>query len=346
MTSRNSKSTLVDVAREVGVAPMTVSRALHKPEKVAPDTRNKILEACKRLNYRPNASARSLRTKTSHQVGVIIPDWQNPFWIDVVGGIEAILTRAGFQLLIANSNEEGERQALEIDAILSRSVDGLLIAPTVDSAQIIHELVEAGSKIVVIDRLPPGLDGVHYVTVDNEAGAYKATKHLLDEGHRQIGLLAGNINLDTGQQRLDGYLRALQEQGLRVNDQWIRTAETNAALVGKQIGYKGTLEFLDMANRPTALLCTSNTIVIGALLALQERYIRIPQEMAIVSFGNLEWTSLLTPPLTVVTQPTFAMGSQAAQMLIDYLGSESENESVRLKTLLQPELIIRGSSTQ
>ena len=346
MTARNAKPTLVDVAREVGVAPMTVSRALHKPEKVAPDTRNRILEACKRLNYRPNASARSLRTRTSHQVGVIIPDWQNPFWIDVVSGIEAILTQAGFQLLIANSNEEGERQALEIDALLSRSVDGLLIAPAVNSAKIIYELLSTDSKIVVIDRLPPGLDGVNCVTIDNEAGAYKATKHLINEGHRRIGLLAGNINLDTGQQRLDGYRQALQEQGLIVNDQWIRTAETNAALVGKQIGYQGTLEFLDMADSPTALLCTSNTIVIGALLALQERQIHIPQEMAVVSFGNMDWTPLLTPPLTVVTQPTFAMGCRAAQMLLDYLTSEPTNESIRSKILLQPELIIRGSSVQ
>jgi DNA-binding LacI/PurR family transcriptional regulator len=323
---------------------MTVSRALHKPEKVAPDTRTRILEACKRLNYRPNASARSLRTRISHQVGVIIPDWQNPFWIDVVSGIEAVLTQAGFQLLIANSNEEGERQALEIDAILSRSVDGLLIAPTVNNAKIIYELLAAGSKIVVIDRLPPGLDGVNCVTIDNEVGAYKATKHLIDEGHRRIGLLAGNINLDTGQQRLDGYRQALQEQGLTLNDQWIRTAETNAALVGKQIGYHGTLEFLDMAETPTALLCTSNTIVIGALLALQERQIHIPREMAVVSFGNMEWTPLLTPPLTVVTQPTFAMGCRAAQMLLDHLLSEPTNEPVRSKILLQPELIIRGSS--
>ena len=344
MITRNSKATIVDVAREVGVAPMTVSRALHKPDKVAPETRNNILEACKRLNYRPNASARSLRTNTSHQVGVVIPDWQNPFWIDVVSGIESVLNDAGFQLLIANSNEEGERQAFEIDALLSRSIDGLLIAPTVNSAGIVQGLLEAGGKIVVIDRLPPGLDGVNCVTIDNEAGAYKATKHLIDEGHQRIGLLAGNINLDTGQQRLDGYLRALQEQGLPVNEQWIRTAETNAALVGKQVGHQGTLEFLEMANRPTAMLCTSNTIAIGALVALQERHIRIPEEVALVSFGNMEWTTLLSPPLTVVTQPTFAMGCQAAQMLIDYLESEPTTESVHLKTLLQPKLIIRGSS--
>jgi DNA-binding LacI/PurR family transcriptional regulator len=325
---------------------MTVSRALHKPDKVAPDTRNRILEACKRLNYRPNASARSLRTRISHQVGVIIPDWQNPFWIDVVSGIEAILTQAGFQLLIANSNEEAGRQALEIDALLSRSVDGLLIAPAVNSAPTIHELLDAGSKVVVIDRLPPSLNGLNCVTIDNAVGAYKATRHLIDQGHRRIGLLAGNINLDTGQQRLDGYRQALQEQGLTVKDQWIRTAETNAALVGKQIGYQGTLEFLDMADSPTALLCTSNTIVIGALLALQERQIQIPQEMAIVSFGNMEWTPLLTPPLTVVTQPTFAMGCRAAQMLLDNLLPEPTAEPVRSKILLQPELIIRGSSIQ
>lgn len=343
MKPRVTKATVVDVAREAGVSPMTVSRALHRPEKVAPKTRMKVLDACERLNYRPNASARSLRTKISHQVGVVIPDWRNAFWLDVVSGIEEILTIAGFQLLIANSNEERERQRLELDAMLSRSVDGLLIAPADGSTAMIQDLQYMGHSVVVIDRLPAGLSGVSCVTIDNEAGAYKATMHLVQENHQRIGLLAGNVNLDTGRQRLDGYRAALREGGLVEDRRLVRTAETNAALVGKQVGYKGALEFLDMEAGPTALLCTSNTIAIGALMALQERAVSVPKEMAFVSFGNMEWTSLLSPPLTVVTQPTLEMGRQAAHKLLAHLKSDGLTFDTS-HTVLDPRLIVRGSS--
>lgn len=334
---------------------MTVSRALNRPEIVADDTRHKILEVCERLNYRPNANARSLRTNTSHQVGVIIPDWRNAFWIDVVSGIEAVLTGAGFQLLIANSNEQGRREELQIEAMLSQSVDGLLIAPSDgapsgDSLSRIDELLAAGMPLVIIDRLPAGIANVSCVTIDNESGAYKATRHLLSAGHRRIGLLAGNINLDTGQQRVDGYLRGLKEPGLAVDEQLIRTAETNAALVGREVGFSSTLEFLDMDNAPTALLCTSNTIAIGAIAALQERRVQIPEEMAIVSFGDMEWTTLLSPPLTVITQPTIEMGRQAGLMLLEYLEDVPEDGHKRhrkqRRIVLEPQLIVRASSVR
>jgi len=346
MKSQMSKPTVIDVAREAGVSPMTVSRALHRPEKVAPSTRIKVLEVCERLNYRPNASARSLRTKTSHQVGVIIPDWRNPFWIDVVSGIEEVLTQAGFQPLIANSNEEPEQELLQVEAMLSRSVDGLLIAPTDGNADTIQELQKAGHRLVVIDRLPEGLEDIDCVTIDNEAGAYKATRHLLEQGHRRIGLLVGNVNLDTGQQRLDGYCRALREWDVVPNEQLLRTAETNAALVGKKVGYEGTLHFLGMDNHPTALLCTSSTIAIGALMALQEQQVAVPAEMAFVTFGNMDWTSLVTPSLSVITQPTVEMGLQAAQMVLDHLHARLRGPYARKQIILEPKLIIRGSSAR
>jgi LacI family transcriptional regulator len=346
MTTTFSQTTILDVAREAGVSPMTVSRALNRPEKVASETRNKVLAVCKRLNYRPNASARSLRTKTAYQVGVMIPDWRNAFWIDVVSGIEEVLTGAGFQLLIANSNEEWPRQQLQLDAMLSRYIDGLLIAPAEGSAPFIHDLQRAGYGVVVIDRLPIGLADVSSVVIDNEAGAYKATTHLIAEGHQRIGLLAGNVNLDTGRQRLEGYRRALQERGLPENDRWIRTAETNSALVGKQVGYEGTLEFLEMDDSPTALLCTSNTIAIGALTALHEREIAIPDDLAVVTFGNMEWTTLCAPSLTVITQPTFEMGRQAAKLLLELLESDDQVDLVTRQTILEPQLIVRASSVQ
>lgn len=343
MSLATAKLTIKDVAREAGVSPMTVSRTLHQPEQVAPTTRAKVLEVCERLNYRPNASARSLRTKISHQVGVIIPDLRNAFWIDVVSGIEEVITQAGFDLLIGNSNEQLDRLRSQSNTMLSRLVDGMLIAPTAGSARLIQDLQREGINLVLIDRLPSGLNGMNYVGIDNEAGAYKATMHLIDAGHERIGLLAGNVNMDTGNQRLEGYRRALRERGLPEKPQWIRTAETDVALVGKQVGYQGALKFIEMVDRPTALLCTSNTITIGTLMALQERKVQIPTDMALASFGNKEWSALLTPPLTVVTQSTYEVGRQAALILMDHIKG-NQIELAPRHIVLDPQLIIRGSS--
>lgn len=340
-----TKATIVDVAREADVSPMTVSRALRRPEKVAPATRRKVLAACDKLNYRPNASARSLRTRRSNQVGVIIPDWRNAFWIDVVSGIEEVINGTGLQLLIANSNEESDQQELQLEAMLSRPVDGLLIAPSDNSTPALRELQRTGKPFVVIDRFPEGLSQVSCVTIDNEAGAHAATRHLLEQGHRRIGLLGGNVNLDTGRQRVDGYQRALREQGIESDGCLIRTAETNAALVGKRVGYEGTREFLAMSKRPTAILCTSNTIAIGALAALQEEKVSLPREIALVSFGDLEWTTLVSPPLTVITQPTLEMGRRAAMLLLDQLEARRPGAAVAKRLVLAPQLIVRGSST-
>jgi LacI family transcriptional regulator len=322
---------------------MTVSRTLRSPDQVAPATRARVLSVCKRLNYRPNASARSLRTRTSHQIGVIIPDLRNAFWIDVVSGVEQVITRARFDLLIGDSHGELVRLQSQVNAMIGRLVDGLLIAPTVGSVRLVQGLQQEGRNIVLIDRLPSGLDDISSVAIDNEAGAYQASIHLIEAGHERIGLLAGNVKLDTGRQRLKGYRRALRERGAPEQDNWIRTTDTNAAEIGKQVGYRGANEFLAMPDGPTAILCTSNTIAMGALMALQECRVRIPGDMALVSFGNMEWSTLVTPPLTVVRQPTVEMGHQAARILLDRIGGKRQDTAPR-HVVLEPQLIIRGSS--
>lgn len=254
-----------------------------------------------------------------------------------------MIAGADFDLLIGNSNEELGRLTSGAQAMASRLVDGLLVAPTVGSSALIQALQHEGHTLVLLDRRPPGLTGYHSVVIDNEAGAFAATRHLIAAGHTRIGLLAGNINLDTGRQRLNGYRRALRAGGLPVRPEYIRTAETNAALVGRQVGYAGSLELLDMPAGPTAMLCTSGTIAVGAFSALQERRVRIPDEVALVTFGDPEWAVLVQPPLTVVTQPTFELGQQAARILLDQL-SGKVSEAVPMQIILEPQLRVRGSS--
>jgi LacI family transcriptional regulator len=343
VSSSTANVTIKDVARAAGVSPMTASRALHRPEQVAPATRARVLKVCQRLNYRPNASARTLRTRVSKHIGVIVPDLRNAFWIEVLSGIEPVLAEAGLDLLIANSNEELGRLTSSVYAMASRLVDGLLVAPTVGSAGLIQSLRREALPLVLLDRRPAGLRGAPSVVIDNEAGAFAATHHLIEAGHEHIGLLAGNVNLDTGRQRLNGYRRALRAAGLPARPEYIRTAETNAALVGRLIGYAGSLELLDMLGGPTAILCTSGTIGVGAVSALQERRVRIPEEVALVTFGDPEWAVLVDPPLTVVTQPTFELGQQAARLLLDQLSGQRP-AAAPTQIRLEPQLRVRGSS--
>ena len=347
---RATQATLKQVARAAGVSPMTVSRALHNPDQVAAATCARVLKACRRLNYRPNVSARTLRTRISHHVGVLVPDLKNTFWIDVLSGVEQVITEAGFDLLIGNSNEDPARMVTSVDTMVSRAVDGLLLAPTVGSAALIQGLHQEGQPLVLLDRRLAGLESLSCVVIDNEAGAYAATRHLMEVGHTRIGLLAGNINLDTGRQRLNGFRRALRKARRPISANDIRSAKTNAALVGRQVGYQGTLEFINRRDRPTAILCTSSTIAVGALSALQEQHVQIPGQMALVTFGNPDWTLLVDPPLTVVTQPTVEMGRQAARILIEALRGGRENGTAEAEAhaaahiILQPELLIRASS--
>jgi LacI family transcriptional regulator len=196
---------------------------------------------------------------------------------------------------------------------------------------------------VLLDRRPAGLRAAHSVVIDNEAGAFAATRHLIEAGHERIGLLAGNINLDTGRQRLNGYRRALRAAGLPARPEYIRTAQTNAALVGRLVGYAGGLELLDMPGGPTAILCTSGTIGVGAVSALQERRVRVPNDVALVTFGDPEWAVLVNPPLTVVTQPTFELGQQAARLLMDQLNG-ARPAAAPARIVLEPQLRVRASS--
>jgi LacI family transcriptional regulator len=213
----------------------------------------------------------------------------------------------------------------------------------VGSTGLIQSLQRDALPLVLLDRRPAGLRGAHSVVIDNEAGAYAATRHLIEAGHERIGLLAGNINLDTGRQRLNGYRRALRAAGLPARPEYTRTAETNAALVGRLVGYAGSLELLEMRGGPTALLCTSATIGIGAVTALQERGARIPDDVALVTFGDPEWAVLVNPPLTVVTQPTLELGQQAARILLDQLGGKLPGAAPR-QVILAPQLRVRASS--
>jgi DNA-binding LacI/PurR family transcriptional regulator len=261
----------------------------------------------------------------------------------VVCGIEQVTTEAGFDLLVGNSNEELDRLTSSAHTMASRLADGLLIAPTVGSTNLIRSLQQEGHTLVLLDRRPAGLSASHSVVIDNEAGAFAATRHLIDAGHKRIGLLAGNTNLDTGRQRLNGYRRALRSAGLPLRPEYVRTAETNAALVGRQVGYAGGLELLAMPRGPTAMLCTSSTIAVGALSALHERRVQIPDEVALVTFGDPEWAVLVNPPLTVVTQPSFELGRQAALILLDQL-SGKRSRAVPTHVVLEPQLLVRASS--
>jgi len=322
--------TLKDVARQAGVSVATASRALGGYGYVSPETRSKVLRAARLLDYHPNALARSMVKKRTHTLGVVVSDNANPFFAAVVRGIEDVVHRHGYAVILCNADEDPEKEEMYLRILREKRVDGLLLAPSGEAGRFLRAWAREGLPLVLIDRKIEGI-AADAVIVDNRSGAKEAVAHLIGLGHRRIGTICGPQQVYTGFERLQGYLEALREARIPVEKDLIREGNFK-----QDSGYRLAREFLEMDDPPTALFVANNLMTIGALLALREAGVRIPQDMAVVGFDDMEWASILTPPLTAVAQPAYALGANAAQLLIQRLlrGPSPQPQEIVLKTRL------------
>ena len=315
-----------------GVSTATVSRVLAGSDSVSEGLRNRVLESVDALGYIPNQIGRSLRRQTTNIIGLIVTDIQNPFFTSIVRGVQDVFQEHKLVVLTANSDEDPKQELLHLQILHSQGVRGLIFAPSrLDYHG--HEYIFNGMAAVAIDRIPMNLS-VDSVIVDNVAGAKAATKHLIDLEHRRIGFIAGISQVTTGQDRLRGYLEALQEAGLPRNDDLIQDG-----FFLQSGGFNAMDNLLDLPIPPTAVVSSNNLMTLGALQAIHERCIKIPDEVAIVGFDDMTWAPSLQPPLTVVSQPTYEIGRRAAFLLLERF----ENPEIPCRNLIL-ELIIRAST--
>lgn len=322
-----------DVAEAAGVSTATVSRVFSDASHVRPEARERVLVAASRLGYRPNLVARSLRAQRSKTLGLIVSDIRNPFFTAVSRAVEDTAYEQGYSVILCNTDEDPLREAKYLNLMRDASVAGVICSPTRQTMARFTALL-AERPVVVVDRSMPDIE-VDAVLLDNVDAAYRLASHLIQNGYRRIGALFGDVGT-TGQERRRGY-----EQALR--DHHIAPAPELAVSVSPRMesGHDATQELLALTSPPDALFAGNSLLAAGALLAVRERGLRIPEDIALASFDETAWETLVEPAITVIAQPTYEIGKAAAELLIQRI-ADPQRPSRRI--LLNGQLLIRGSS--
>ena len=310
------RSTINDVARKAGVSKATVSHVLNNTRFVEESTKNRVLLAIQETGYRPSNVARSLTTNQTCTIGVVISDASNYFFGEILRGLEDILRPSGYGLVVCNTDETLQREAEYLDYLLRQRVDGIVAAATSQRWDVLLRMDMQHTPVVFMDRTFEGQEGP-FIGVNNGAAARGAVQHLIDVGHRDIGILAGLQHISTMRERLSGYRQALQEASIPEVDAWVveSALDINAAR-------DAALSLLSATPRPTALFISNNLLVLGTLLAMRELGLRCPQDISLVGFDDHPWAQVSDPPLSVVRQPLRELGHTAAQVLLAQIKGE------------------------
>ena len=328
------KATVKDVSLKAGVSTATVSRVLAGFEEVSEESRQRVLEAAKALNYQPNRNARNLRMNTTSKIGVIISDIQNPFFGSVVRGIEKITIKDDYTLILGNSDEDPEREKKLITMLLEEGVAGIILVPTNADTENYRPLLNSNTQFVVIDRRLP-FSNLDMVLVNGAAGGELAMDYLVKLGHRRIGYVGGLKHLSVMHEREQGYLAALHKHKLSFREEYLRKGNNR-----QNGGHEAVCELLSLMEAPTAILIANNLMTLGGLQAIHESGLAIPEQVSLVGFDDMDWAASLRPPLTCVAQPAYEMGETAARILLErILQPERPYQTVVLDT----NLIVRDS---
>jgi DNA-binding LacI/PurR family transcriptional regulator len=322
-------TTIKDVALRAGVSSATVSRVLTGKTHVREAVRQRVLTAVQELGYKPSRVARSLRVRRSQIIGLIISDIQSQFFTALVRAVEDTAQQAGYAVILCNSDENITKEALYIDLMLEEQVSGVLITPTREYDNPSRRLVEAGIPVVAVDRYMLDID-VDTVVVDNIGSAFNLVNHMILAGHHRIGAILAESSITTGRERLAGYRKALEAHHLPSDPALIKTGVPR-----RELGYLGALQLLGLDDPPTALFCGNNLLTIGAFEAINERHMKIPDDIAIASFDGLICNPLSEPALTIIEQPVYELGKVAAELLMQRIqGSKRPHQKIELKTRL------------
>ncbi|MCL7453942.1 MAG: substrate-binding domain-containing protein [Anaerolineae bacterium] len=308
--------TISDVAERAGVSPATVSRVIHGSRNVRRSTRERVERAIQELGYVPSAVAQSLRSKRTRSLALLVPDITNTFWTTVVRGVQDVAQRHGYSVLLCNTDEDLAKQLDYLDFVVRQQVDGAIIAPYDSDAGHLDKLRQRDIPTVIIDRRIEGWE-VDSVAGDSVSGSRALVQHLISLGHRRIAMISGPAITSTAEDRVAGYRLALKDAGILFDPRLIHRGEYKSSSGKALLG-----QVLDEDPPPTAIFAANNALAVGAIDALEERGLRVPQDIALVCFDDLPNTSLIFPFLTVVAQPAYDMGVNAAQLLLSRIHSE------------------------
>ena len=322
-------TTLRDVAERAEVSAITVSRVINEAGYVKAETRERVLHAIRELNYVPNLQARSLRSRRTHSLALLITDVTNPFWTTVARGVEDTAVENGFSVILCNTDEDPEKERSYIDVLIQKRVDGAIVAPASRDGTNLGRLLHQQIPFVIVDRRVDQIEA-DVVLSDSFEAARKLTRYLVERGHRRIAVITGPAGISTADERLAGYRNGLEEAEIGEDQALVYRGRFE-----QKTGHTATLELLALPDRPTAIFACNNFIAFGALIALRERGIAAPAELELASFDEIPLLSVIGPSLPMAVQPAYEMGAVATELLLERLaGTRQERREVHLETRL------------
>ncbi len=328
-----------DIARDLGVSVITISKVLRNHPDVGDETRERVLARVKELDYRPNLAARSLVTGRTYLVGLVVPDLLHPFFAEIAKSLSETLRGSGYYLIVSSSEEDPEIEEQEINQLLARRLDTLIIASCRSTVDLFFRVEKHKTPYILIDRILPGLTA-NFIGVDDEAVGRLATNHLIDIGCKKIAHIRGP-ETSTGIRRLEGYKRALAQAGLPLNDSYI-IAERKGDVETKQRGADAMRQLLSLKPAPDAVFCFNDPLAMGVLNYALDHAVRIPDDLAVIGCGNLHYDDSLRVPLSSIDQHSRRIGEEAARIALAILNSKIPPKPQTI--ILQPELIVRRST--
>jgi LacI family transcriptional regulator len=333
----NKPATIKDIARQLNISISTVSRAMRNAPDVNVDTRKAVMALSEELSYQPNKLALSLKQKQTHTIGVLVPNLDYVL-ATMVRGIDEVALEAGYTVMVCQSNESFGREIVNTRRLLESLVDGFIISVSSETKVFDHfrKIQEKQMPMVVFDRVTPHLIAPS-VRIDNMDGGFQATEHLIEQGYKRIAILAGPKNLGISNTRLDGYINALKKYKIKPDHDLMIHCDFN-----QDYAYVATKELLSMKKRPDAIFTISDRMAIGAMLAIKEKGLTMPQDIGLVGFNNEPVTNLVTPSISSVDQPAFELGKIAAKLFIERVHNNEDMNQV--EEVLKPKLCIRESS--
>lgn len=339
MKSKNEvvSATMKDVAQKANVSTATVSRALMNPDKVSQTTRNKVEKAALEVGYFPQAMGRNTKRNESRTILVIVPDICDPFFSEIIRGIEVTAASQGYLVLIGDCAHQNQQEKTFIDLIITKQIDGMLLLGSRLPFDASIEEQRNLPPMVMANEFAPELE-LPTVHIDNLTAAFNAVNFLHELGHQRIGCIAGPEEMPLCHYRLQGYVQALRRSGITVDPHYI--ARGNFTY---EAGANALEQLLALPQPPTAVFCHSDIMALGALSLAKRRGLKVPDDLSIIGFDNISLSEFCDPPLTTVSQPRFDIGREAMLLLLDQLSGQNVSSGSRL---LDCELVVRGSTTK
>ncbi|HHY1698798.1 TPA: DNA-binding transcriptional regulator CytR [Escherichia coli] len=332
---QETAATMKDVALKAKVSTATVSRALMNPDKVSQATRNRVEKAAREVGYLPQPMGRNVKRNESRTILVIVPDICDPFFSEIIRGIEVTAANHGYLVLIGDCAHQNQQEKTFIDLIITKQIDGMLLLGSRLPFDASIEEQRNLPPMVMANEFAPELE-LPTVHIDNLTAAFDTVNYLYEQGHNRIGCIAGPEEMPLCHYRLQGYVQALRRCGIMVDPQYIARGDFTF-----EAGSKAMQQLLDLPQPPTAVFCHSDVMALGALSQAKRQGLKVPEDLSIIGFDNIDLTQFCDPPLTTIAQPRYEIGREAMLLLLDQMQGQHVGSGSRL---MDCELIIRGST--